>query len=119
METDTLSYLSSLEEDIWIVKEDLLGSISHVLMLAEKNIINKEDARKILSALLELWKNFPPILQTKEKYEDIHEYIENFVVTHAGIVGQSIPFRSSCKSTVGQSSCFKGSKDCFEVRAGW
>ena len=115
METDTLSYLSSLEEDVWIVKEDLLGSISHVLMLAEKNIINKEDAKKILSALLELWKNFPPILQTKEKYEDIHEYIENFVVSHAGIVGKRMHIGRSRNDQVALDLRLKVRKELVEV----
>ena len=78
----TLDYVSSIDDDHEIILFDILGSQAHVLMLQENQIISKNDAKKILSAL--------EILQ-KEKFdsssnaEDIHELIESLVIKKAGM----------------------------------
>jgi argininosuccinate lyase len=78
----TLDYVSSINDDSEIVLYDILGSQAHSLMLFQKNIITKNDAKKILSSLENL-KN--------EKFdatfgaEDIHELIESLVIKEAGM----------------------------------
>lgn len=78
----TLDYVSSIKDDNQIALYDILGSQAHTLMLYENQIITKNDAKKILSALESL-KN--------EKFdvftgaEDIHELIETLVIKKAGI----------------------------------
>lgn len=78
----TLDYVSSIKDDYPIALYDILGSQAHTLMLYETQIITKNDAKKILSALESL-KN--------EKFdnlsgsEDIHELIETLVIKKAGI----------------------------------
>jgi argininosuccinate lyase len=78
----TLDYVSSIKDDYQIALYDILGSQAHTLMLYENQIITKNDAKKILSALESL-KN--------EKFdaltgaEDIHELIETLVIKKAGI----------------------------------
>jgi len=47
----TLDYVSSIDDDSEIVLYDVIGSQAHTLMLYQKNIITKNDAKKILSAL--------------------------------------------------------------------
>jgi argininosuccinate lyase len=77
----TLDYVSSINDDTQIIFYDILGSQAHTLMLYENQIITKNDARKILSALQSL-KNEK--LDTLSGAEDIHELIESLVIKKAG-----------------------------------
>ena len=78
----TLDYVSSIDDDSEIAIYDIIGSQAHALMLYQKNIITKNDVKKILSALESL---------KKEKFdstsgaEDIHELIESLVIKKAGM----------------------------------
>ena len=42
----TLDYVSSINDDYEIAPYDILGSQAHALMLFQKNIISKNDAKK-------------------------------------------------------------------------
>ncbi|MCV0401122.1 MAG: argininosuccinate lyase [Nitrosopumilus sp.] len=78
----TLDYVSSINDDSEIALYDILGSQAHALMLFQKNIITKNDAKKILSALENL-KNEK--FDTSSGAEDIHELIETLVIKNAGM----------------------------------
>ena len=52
----TLDYVSSINDDSEIAMYDILGSQAHSLMLYQNDIITKNDAKKILSALENLKK---------------------------------------------------------------
>ena len=78
----TLDYVSSIDDDSEIALYDILGSQAHVLMLYEKKILTKIDAKKILTALDEL-KNEQ--FDTSSGAEDIHELIETLVIKKAGM----------------------------------
>ncbi|MCV0430547.1 argininosuccinate lyase [Nitrosopumilus sp.] len=78
----TLDYVSSINDDSEIALYDILGSQAHALMLFEKNIITKNDAKKILSALENL-KNEK--FDASSGAEDIHELIETLVIKKAGM----------------------------------
>jgi len=78
----TLDYVSSIDDDSEIALYDILGSQAHVLMLFQKNIITKNDAKKILSALENL-KNEK--FDASSGAEDIHELIETLVIKKAGM----------------------------------
>jgi argininosuccinate lyase len=81
-----LEYSSSLETDKEMFSEDIWGSKAHVLMLAKQSIISKEDASKILKALIEVEKEyFSGKFQLDENLEDIHINIENYVISKCGI----------------------------------
>ncbi|MDX1595469.1 MAG: argininosuccinate lyase [Nitrosopumilaceae archaeon] len=77
-----LDYVSSIKDDEEIMLYDILGSQAHTLMLYEKQIITKTEAKKILSALESL-KNKPADSDTGS--EDIHELIESLVIKKAGM----------------------------------
>jgi len=78
----TLDYVSSIKDDYEIALFDILGSQAHVIMLQEKKIISKNDAKKILGALESLKKeNF----DSPSNAEDIHELIESLVIKKAGM----------------------------------
>jgi len=78
----TLDYVSSIDDDSEIVLYDIIGSQAHTLMLFQKNIITKNDAKKILSALEHL-KNQK--FDSSSGAEDIHELIESLVIKKAGM----------------------------------
>ncbi|HSB83502.1 MAG TPA: argininosuccinate lyase [Nitrosarchaeum sp.] len=78
----TLDYVSSINDDSQIALYDVIGSQAHTLMLYENQIITKNDAKKILSALESL-KNIK--LDASSGAEDIHELIETLVIKKAGM----------------------------------
>ena len=78
----TLDYVSSINDDSEIALYDILGSQAHALMLFQQNIITKNDAKKILSALESL-KNEK--FDASSGAEDIHELIETLVIKKAGM----------------------------------
>ena len=78
----TLDYVSSINDDSEIALYDILGSQAHALMLFQKNIITKNDIKKILTALENL-KNEK--FDTTSGAEDIHELIETLVIKKAGM----------------------------------
>lgn len=87
----TLDYVSSIDDDSEIALYDILGSQAHVLMLHEKKILGKADARKILSALESLKgkklgssSSSSPSSPTPSGAEDIHELVESLVIKKAG-----------------------------------
>ena len=78
----TLDYVSSINDDSEIAMYDILGSQAHSLMLFQNNIITKNDAKKILSALEDLKKEK---FDSSSGAEDIHELIESLVIKKAGM----------------------------------
>ena len=78
----TLDYVSSIDDDSEIALYDILGSQAHTLMLYQNNIITKNDAKKILSALKSLRKEK---FSSSSGAEDIHELIESLVIKKAGM----------------------------------
>jgi len=78
----TLEYVSSIKDDYEIALFDILGSQAHVVMLQEKKIISKSDAKKILKALESLKKEK---FDSTSNAEDIHELIESLVIKKAGL----------------------------------
>ena len=78
----TLDYVSSIDDDSEIALYDIIGSQAHTLMLYQKNIITKNDAKKILSALKHLKKQK---FDSSSGAEDIHELIESLVIKKAGM----------------------------------
>ena len=72
----TLDYVSSIDDDLEIAIYDIIGSQAHTLMLLQKNIITKNDAKKILTSLESLKKEK---FDSSSGAEDIHELIESLV----------------------------------------
>ncbi|MEM3004855.1 MAG: argininosuccinate lyase [Candidatus Bathyarchaeia archaeon] len=79
-------FMSSIEDDVRILLDDILGTMAHDIMLCEKKIISQQDLKEILTALEELrtlW------IQNKIKldpsFEDVHEYVEDYVIEKVGL----------------------------------
>ncbi len=83
---ETARFISSLEDDKRIFEEDIDGTEAHNIMLYEQDIIDKDDLGKILYALEKLRSE---MREKKIRYnlevEDIHEYIETYVIEEIGI----------------------------------
>ncbi|MDC4214135.1 MAG: argininosuccinate lyase, partial [Candidatus Nitrosopumilus limneticus] len=78
----TLDYISSIDDDSEIALYDIIGSQAHTVMLLENKIINRNDAKKILSSLESL-KNEK--FNSSSGAEDIHELIESLVIKKSGM----------------------------------
>ncbi|MBE6042805.1 MAG: argininosuccinate lyase [Clostridium thermopalmarium] len=82
---------SSLSFDKRLYKEDIIGSIAHVKMLAKCNILKEEEKKLIIDGL-------NSILQDIEKgqlliegdYEDIHSFVEINLIKRIGEVGKKL-----------------------------
>ena len=74
MDKITLGYVSSMHSDMQILEYDILGSCAHTLMLLKCKIIQKSDAKKILSALNSIKEKD---LMRGGESEDVHEIVES------------------------------------------
>ncbi len=79
-----LSYLSSIDEDESILYYDIIGSEAHVIMLHKQGLLSRDELKSILEALEYAKRNGLEGININE-YEDIHEALEAFVVSKAGI----------------------------------
>lgn len=82
----TLSFLSSMQDDVDLFYYDILGSQAHVIMLLEANILTPKEAIDILKGLNQLLSN-PDLLNEfgMNSSEDIHEMIESAIIKITGI----------------------------------
>ncbi len=83
---DSLRFLSSLNDDLWIIEEDIIGTQVHDVMLFEQKVLNSEEIYKILTALEKIKNDVQKNhLELKGNFEDIHPFIENKVIDEIGI----------------------------------
>ncbi|MHA2037850.1 MAG: argininosuccinate lyase [Promethearchaeota archaeon] len=86
LDNKALKFLSSLQEDLWIVEQDIIGTQVHDIMLYEQNILDKTEIQKILSTLENIKeKVLNNYIEVGSDFEDIHPYIEKYVVDTIGI----------------------------------
>ena len=75
---DALLFSSSVHVDKKLYREDIQGSIAHVTMLSEENIVSVEDAAQIIGGLREIEEELSSgALLPHWEDEDIHTVIEN------------------------------------------
>ncbi|MEM1557294.1 MAG: argininosuccinate lyase [Thermoproteota archaeon] len=78
-------YASSMKEDLWILNEDIEATIAHDFMLMKQGYITEEQFKKIVYAIKKLLENKNLIQINAEKYEDVHEFIESFIIEEVGM----------------------------------
>ncbi|NFD29423.1 argininosuccinate lyase [Clostridium botulinum] len=82
---------SSLSFDKKLYYEDIKGSIAHVKMLVNQNIIKEEEKEKILLGLEGILKEIDEgILKIEGDYEDIHSFVEINLINKIGNVGKKL-----------------------------
>jgi len=84
---EAVRYTSSLSFDRALFECDVLNDMAHVVMLIEEKIIPREDGARVLGALKELLEKGVGALKLGEDFEDIHEAIEDHIISRAGDAG--------------------------------
>ena len=81
---EVLAFSSSLPLDRQLLREDLVGSLAHLTMLARTGIVPAEAARAIRGELVKLWSRAPEDLPAEE---DVHMAVESVLTSALGPVG--------------------------------
>jgi len=79
-----MHFLSSMRSDRCIADADILVDLAHVLMLEKQKIIDRDIAKQLLSALLELFNDGIPEEVFDDRFEDVHAGIESFLIESVG-----------------------------------
>lgn len=81
-----LNFISSIEDDLWIAEEDIIGTEAHNIMLYEQKILSKNEIKEILSSLESIRKKIlNGQIKIDKSFEDIHPFIEKCVIDEIGI----------------------------------
>ena len=82
---------SSIHFDKRLFREDVAGSIAHASMLGAKNIISKDEADLLISALARILEDLESgSLSIDPNAEDIHMFIEQVLTERIGDVGKKL-----------------------------
>ncbi|WAC05686.1 MAG: argininosuccinate lyase [Methanoregula sp.] len=81
---EMMHFLSSMRADRCIADADVLVDIAHVLMLDKQKIIDRDIAKQILPALLELYDEGVPEEVFDDRFEDVHAGIEALLIEAVG-----------------------------------
>jgi len=82
----TTQFLSSIEDDLKIFEADIEGTEAHNIMLHEQKIITEKELNEILTSLEKLQRKFKnEKVLIEPEYEDVHEFIETYVIQDIGI----------------------------------
>lgn len=92
-ETDELvhNFNASLSFDSKFYKEDIEGSIAHVTMLSEQEIIKKDEAVLLIKELNQIKAELTEgKLLFDETKEDIHSFVESILIDRTGDTGKKL-----------------------------
>ena len=92
-ETDKLVYNfnASISFDKKFYKQDIEGSIAHVVMLEKQGILTKEEKDAIVKGLTGIREDVESgVLQITEEYEDIHSFVEANLIERIGEAGKKL-----------------------------
>ncbi len=92
-ETDQLVYNfnASISFDQKFYRQDILGSMAHVKMLAKQGILTDEEREQILDGLKGILKDVESQkLKITDQYEDIHSFVEANLIERIGDAGKKL-----------------------------
>ncbi|MDE6607548.1 MAG: argininosuccinate lyase [Lachnospiraceae bacterium] len=92
-ETDQLVYNfnASISFDKKLYKQDIAGSIAHVVMLAKQGILTAEEKDAIIKGLTSIREDVESgKLEITEEYEDIHSFVEANLIERIGEAGKKL-----------------------------
>ena len=73
---EVLAFSSSLERDRALLREDLVGSLAHLTMLARQGIVPRDTARLLHQGLVQLWADAESGAFVPAGEEDVHMAVE-------------------------------------------
>ena len=92
-ETDRQVYdfNASIRFDRRLVRQDIEGSVAHVIMLARQGILTREEMREIVTGLDSIRQDVEKgKLIIDERYEDIHSFVEANLTERIGEAGKKL-----------------------------
>ncbi|MCM1056508.1 MAG: argininosuccinate lyase [Firmicutes bacterium] len=92
-ETDRQVYdfNASIRFDKRLVRQDIEGSVAHVVMLARQGVLTEEEMREIIVGLTSIREDVESgKLSIDEKYEDIHSFVEAVLTERVGAAGKKL-----------------------------
>lgn len=92
-ETDKLVYNfnASISFDQKFYKQDIRGSIAHVMMLAKQGIISEDEKVQIVDGLNQIRTDVEEgTLEITDEYEDIHSFVEANLIDRIGDAGKKL-----------------------------
>lgn len=92
-ETDKLVYAfnASISFDKRLLKQDIEGSVAHVIMLERQGILTKQEMQSIVEGLTSIKEDAESgKLVVDETYEDIHSFVEAHLIERIGEAGKKL-----------------------------
>lgn len=109
---------SSLKVDQRLYKEDIKGSIAHVHMLVQCNLLTEREGQDIENALLSILEDIDKgTLQIEGNYEDIHSFVESNLTQRIGDTGKKLHTARSRNDQVATDIRLYAKNKAFEVIA--
>lgn len=109
---------SSLKVDQRLYKEDIKGSIAHVHMLVQCNLLTEREGQDIENALLSILEDIDNgTLQIEGNYEDIHSFVESNLTQRIGGTGKKLHTARSRNDQVATDIRLYAKNKAFEVIA--
>lgn len=88
---EVFDFNASISFDQKLLKDDIDGSIAHVIMLSKQNIISKEEENDIINGLNTIYeKTVNGDLIITSEYEDVHSYVEANLINMIGDAGKKM-----------------------------
>lgn len=81
---EVLAFTSSLALDKKLLREDLVGSLAHLTMLARQKIVGREDAAALRAELLKIWDQQEAGALELPDEEDVHMAVESLLTQALG-----------------------------------
>lgn len=109
---------SSLKVDQRLYTEDIKGSIAHVHMLVQCDLLTEKEGQNIVNALLSILEDIDNgTLRIEGNYEDIHSFVESNLTQRIGETGKKLHTARSRNDQVATDIRLYAKNKAFEVIA--
>jgi len=81
---EVLAFTSSLALDRGLIREDLVGSLAHLIMLSRRGIVPQDQARAIRDGLVSIWDAAQSGTLQLPDEEDVHMAVESLLTSKLG-----------------------------------
>ncbi len=109
---------SSLKVDQRLYTEDIKGSIAHVHMLVQCDLLTEKEGQDIVNALLSILEDIDNgTLRIEGNYEDIHSFVESNLTQRIGETGKKLHTARSRNDQVATDIRLYSKNKAFEVIA--